>query len=326
MKERQRIEERKTFCKADKEFVLMKSGGRCSHCGKKLSVSDDFTIEHIIPLSKGGTNQHQNIVALCNACNQEKANNIVSPLDYYRYLRGEYMEDVLNMYAEYNDEFSYFNSKNLLFTDIIQTTSPHFVYDGGGNVKTCVLKEGSFKKAKYYDLDKIYNTYRSYLRKHKMDMSGVKNFLSEIFKLGCIYFQTNRAGDITLVLPFVVISEEGFRTLSLVYPLCVYNKMNYYSSYADFMSELFATLESRLDSGLIMVDGYFLKDGNSWKMSVFFKTPFRDHCWTRYEESESSYFGSLLNKKPSDEEVESYIKDTQKYFTTYMKLEDLRLI
>jgi len=40
----------------------------CLKCGKK----EDLTIDHIIPLSKNGTNGNSNLQTLCMGCNQKK--------------------------------------------------------------------------------------------------------------------------------------------------------------------------------------------------------------------------------------------------------------
>lgn len=52
--ERRKIENRKSFTEEVKDYIRYKSDGRCSHCGKVLK--DDFTVEHVIPLNKGGSN------------------------------------------------------------------------------------------------------------------------------------------------------------------------------------------------------------------------------------------------------------------------------
>ena len=43
-------------------------GGRCLRCG----VLDDLTVDHVIPLGRGGSNAIENIQPLCSECNSIK--------------------------------------------------------------------------------------------------------------------------------------------------------------------------------------------------------------------------------------------------------------
>lgn len=52
--------------------VWRRDGGKCVRCGNKEKLEFD----HIIPLSKGGSNTARNIQLLCENCNREKSNNI----------------------------------------------------------------------------------------------------------------------------------------------------------------------------------------------------------------------------------------------------------
>lgn len=48
----------------------------CQWCGIRLG-SDSATTDHIIPLSKGGTNEWKNLCLACVGCNTDKGNSIV---------------------------------------------------------------------------------------------------------------------------------------------------------------------------------------------------------------------------------------------------------
>jgi hypothetical protein len=52
---------------------------RCGFCGRKKFL----TIDHIVPLSRGGTNSYCNIQALCQSCNSSKGDKT-----WDEYLRG----------------------------------------------------------------------------------------------------------------------------------------------------------------------------------------------------------------------------------------------
>ena len=46
----------------------------CHYCGKKITNKDELTVDHVIPVSKGGENAKDNFVISCKTCNREKAN------------------------------------------------------------------------------------------------------------------------------------------------------------------------------------------------------------------------------------------------------------
>ena len=48
----------------------------CYYCGCRLGL-DDSTLDHTIPLSKGGTNEWSNLVLACYECNQDKGDKII---------------------------------------------------------------------------------------------------------------------------------------------------------------------------------------------------------------------------------------------------------
>jgi len=55
----------------------IKQKGLCYYCGDKISIAKS-TIDHILPLSKGGDNIESNRVLTCKRCNKMKADmNIV---------------------------------------------------------------------------------------------------------------------------------------------------------------------------------------------------------------------------------------------------------
>ena len=63
---------RKNFSSKQRAEIYKKSGGCCQLCGRKISF-DEFTIDHIIPLNGGGTNDIDNLAAACKICNSFKA-------------------------------------------------------------------------------------------------------------------------------------------------------------------------------------------------------------------------------------------------------------
>lgn len=49
--------------------VLKRDGYTCHWCGE-----DADTADHLVPRSKGGTNDDDNLVAACRACNSRRGN------------------------------------------------------------------------------------------------------------------------------------------------------------------------------------------------------------------------------------------------------------
>lgn len=54
--------------RAVRRRVLERSGNRCQQCGS----TSDLTIDHIVPVSRGGTSTESNLQALCRSCNSRK--------------------------------------------------------------------------------------------------------------------------------------------------------------------------------------------------------------------------------------------------------------
>lgn len=79
------VNERISFTKEFREEVLKSCRSKCACCGKKLNMKT-MTIEHVVPLSKGGENVKDNLVVLCESCNIKKGNQFVWPSGFYESL------------------------------------------------------------------------------------------------------------------------------------------------------------------------------------------------------------------------------------------------
>jgi len=58
------------FIAADIRRQYTNQKGRCYYCQQK--AGKDYEIDHVIPLSRGGTNYPSNIVIACRSCNRKK--------------------------------------------------------------------------------------------------------------------------------------------------------------------------------------------------------------------------------------------------------------
>lgn len=59
-----------------KAQVLAQANYTCQKCGAKQSEGAALQVDHIIPRSKGGTNNLNNLQCLCSVCNNQKSDNL----------------------------------------------------------------------------------------------------------------------------------------------------------------------------------------------------------------------------------------------------------
>jgi 5-methylcytosine-specific restriction endonuclease McrA len=57
--------------------------GRCHYCGKAFAPSE-LTMDHIVPLVRGGKSKKGNVVPACKACNSKK--KYLLPIEWDAYL------------------------------------------------------------------------------------------------------------------------------------------------------------------------------------------------------------------------------------------------
>ncbi len=60
------------FAAPTKRNVLIRDKFMCAYCSKKLSISS-VTKDHVLPVSRGGSDTLNNVVASCTECNARKA-------------------------------------------------------------------------------------------------------------------------------------------------------------------------------------------------------------------------------------------------------------
>jgi len=54
--------------------VLKRDNFTCTYCGKTVKDDVKLHIDHIIPLSRGGSNNPNNLTTACDKCNRGKSN------------------------------------------------------------------------------------------------------------------------------------------------------------------------------------------------------------------------------------------------------------
>jgi 5-methylcytosine-specific restriction enzyme A len=53
--------------------------GVCYHCGVRFQ-RDDLTMDHLIPLARGGKTTKKNVVVACKQCNSQKKNLTIAEI------------------------------------------------------------------------------------------------------------------------------------------------------------------------------------------------------------------------------------------------------
>jgi 5-methylcytosine-specific restriction endonuclease McrA len=56
------------------------ASGTCHYCGQKVGIKK-LTMDHIVPLSRGGRSTKGNLVPCCKKCNTDKKANLPSDLE-----------------------------------------------------------------------------------------------------------------------------------------------------------------------------------------------------------------------------------------------------
>ena len=64
--------------KIDIRVIIKRHGMLCHLCGIKLTKKT-LTIDHLIPISKGGPTVNWNLAPACNSCNIKKGNRFITP-------------------------------------------------------------------------------------------------------------------------------------------------------------------------------------------------------------------------------------------------------
>lgn len=58
--------------------IIRSWNSQCAYCGSNQNI----TLDHIIPLAKGGSNITNNLICCCKSCNRSKAHNKME--DWYK--------------------------------------------------------------------------------------------------------------------------------------------------------------------------------------------------------------------------------------------------
>lgn len=79
-KPKQRVaqnKKRKTISKTIRFAILQRDKFTCKYCGNKATENIKLHVDHVIPVSKGGTDDLNNLVTSCSECNIGKSDKII---------------------------------------------------------------------------------------------------------------------------------------------------------------------------------------------------------------------------------------------------------
>jgi len=69
------------IAKTKKQAIFARYGGHCAYCGKPMQRKN-MTVDHLVPQSRGGGNNIENLMPSCRSCNGLKA---ADSLEVFRY-------------------------------------------------------------------------------------------------------------------------------------------------------------------------------------------------------------------------------------------------
>jgi 5-methylcytosine-specific restriction endonuclease McrA len=67
-------------------FLFARDDYQCQYCGRRqneLKIRESLTRDHLIPMSRGGTNEWSNVVTACSSCNTKKANRMPNEISMH---------------------------------------------------------------------------------------------------------------------------------------------------------------------------------------------------------------------------------------------------
>lgn len=70
---------REPISKAKRFRIFSRDGFTCRYCGRQADVVP-LTIDHVQPVSKGGTSEDENLLTACEACNSGKSDKLLGSI------------------------------------------------------------------------------------------------------------------------------------------------------------------------------------------------------------------------------------------------------
>lgn len=228
----QKFYNRERFTDDEKHKIAKKSNDCCCHCGRKVFFGYGATVDHFIPLDKGGSNSMYNLIMLCHDCNQEKDNKVV-PIDYIPYLKDTYKKQLSDYVDSYIKVMDYTQRNRLLAYDeykIPMSLQTHDYKKHNRNMGQ-VISHFKIKLATWNDLDKLHEYLVRYLKKYNQldDEQAARENIIFWMQFGCIYYieQFNEVTTMFALTIKHVDKDEDFRGIDYIPNLYIFP---YYAS------------------------------------------------------------------------------------------------
>lgn len=217
------MSKRKTISKKLRFEVFKRDSFTCQYCGKS-APNVILEVDHINPVSKGGTNDLLNLITSCRDCNRGKSNRELSD-DSIVVKQQQEMEDLqerknqLTMMQQWREELS--NLDN----EVVEVVCTEFE-----NLTGCKVLESGKKNI------------RKWLKKYKL-----KDLLEAMDRSVIQYSDENKAFNMIPRIAYYVVNPEKAIDTDLYYisgilknRLCYYNKqvgLNYLKRVSNFIDK-----------------------------------------------------------------------------------------
>lgn len=213
--ERQKINERDELGFEEKQRIALKSNHKCAHCGREVYFGYGATIDHFIPVSKGGTNRDVNLIMLCKECNKEKGDLIFRPGDYAEYLNDVHMDKLMGYFESYVTSFEYIERRNILACDRYTIfIEPPIIASQRVKQRSTIAQSNAIRcylhKAELGDIPMLQAYFIKYLRKYDMldDIEAARLNIEFWMRFGCIYY-IEKNSEIKLMLTVTATEDDN---------------------------------------------------------------------------------------------------------------------
>ena len=211
---------RDRFTEDEKQKIARKSNDCCCHCGRKVFFGYGATVDHFIPLDKGGSNSMYNLIMLCHECNQEKDNKIQS-MEYIPYLSDKYFKELNEYVNSYIQVMDYCQRNRLFAYDEYKIPVSVCSNDYSKHSKKQIMVSScKLKLATWNDLDRLHEYFVKYLKKYNQldDEFAARENIIFWMQFGCIYY-IEQVGEINTIIAITIkhLDKDGdFRGIDYI--------------------------------------------------------------------------------------------------------------